>query len=98
MSWYENRLGKLAEIMEEKNQQHSSIHNAFITINMTIANMNTLTDYEGVTNALRTIKGVESFGPYQQKKLSVTYNQFETSLEYIVYKLSVMGYRYINRF
>ncbi len=104
MSWYENRLGKLAETMEEeismsyaKMKNHCG-NNASITVNMKITNLNSETDYERVTSALRTIKGVESFGPYEQKKLSVTYNQSQTSLEYIVYKLSVTGYRYINRF
>jgi len=90
MSWYNNKLKKHSEIMGENCN--------ILTITITIINLETYDDYEIITNALKSIRGVEGFGNYRPKKLSITYNQSMTSLEHIVYKLSNIGYRYINRF
>lgn len=65
---------------------------------MIITNLNTIEDYNSISKVLKTINGIESVGPYNHKKLSVTYNQNLTNIEHIVYKLSQMGYRYVNRF
>ena len=63
-----------------------------------IINLNTLEDYDYIVTVLKEVKGVENIGDFIPKKMSITFNQHETSLEHIVYKLSKMGYRYINRF
>ncbi|WP_028308262.1 hypothetical protein [Desulfitibacter alkalitolerans] len=92
MSWYDKKLEKSA------NLNFSQDNNSVITFNMIITNLNTIEDYERINKVLRTINGVEGIGTYNQKKLSIMYNQYLTSIEHIVYKLSQIGYRYVNRF
>ncbi|SDK54671.1 hypothetical protein [Natronincola ferrireducens] len=113
MSQYKDKFKNIGEIQKEKTSMSSvppkykdlikkheiyTASNAVITMHMTITNLNTQEDYQNIATALKDIRGVEGIGSFQQKKLSVTYNQHETSLEHIVYHISNLGYRYINRF
>jgi ABC-type lipoprotein release transport system permease subunit len=91
LSWYDKKLEKSAN-------PNIDYNNSLVAFNMIITNLNTIEDYEKINKELRTINGVEDIGPYNHKKLSVIYNQYLTSIEHIVYKLSQMGYRYVNRF
>ncbi|SCY57914.1 heavy-metal-associated domain-containing protein [Alkaliphilus peptidifermentans] len=111
MSLYEDKLDKLTAKMEEisyssvppkyteliEKFQAQNTYNS-ITMNIMITNLDNENDHEILSTALNEIKGVKRIGDFQRQKLAVTFNQNETSLEHIVYKISKMGYRYINRF
>lgn len=82
-----------------RKHQEESASNAVNTLSMTITNLYTQEDYDNISKALQEVKGVVGVGSFQQpKKLTVSYNQYQTSIEHIVYKISTLGYRYINRF
>lgn len=113
MSQYENKLKSIAEIQKEKTymssvppkydelikkHQSNTGFNTVITIQMVIMNLDTQEDYNNIATMLKNMSGIEVIGGFQQKKLSVTYNQHQTTLEDIVYQISKLGYRYINRF
>ncbi|SES72738.1 hypothetical protein SAMN05660297_00410 [Natronincola peptidivorans] len=113
MSQYKCQFKEVAE-KQQKNMFHPSVPpkydallkeyqenlatNAVITLSMTILNLKTKEDYESIAVVLRSIEGVKDIGAFQEKKISVSYNQHQTSLEDIVYQISRLGYRYINRF
>ncbi|ABR49561.1 hypothetical protein Amet_3433 [Alkaliphilus metalliredigens QYMF] len=113
MSLYRDQLSKTREKIKEefstsftppkysellKKHQADQTSNAIISVTMNITNLNTNEDYNRIAVALKEIVGVEDITPLQQKKISIAYNQLQTSLEEIVYRLSRMGYRYVNRF
>lgn len=113
MSLYRGKLGSISKIRDGKMSNLSiplnyielirrdsvnSVNDSTITMNMIITNLNTQEDYESIATILKQIKGVKAIGVFQLKKIGVTFNRYETSLENIVHHLSKMGYKYINRF
>lgn len=105
MSLYEDKIAKkskalvpprYAELIQK--YQMNYIGSRVATIGMTIINLNTFKDYNKIATALKELKGVIEIGDFQPKKLIVTYDRHLINLETIVYKISKLGYRYINRF
>ncbi len=95
MTWYQK---KTAEIFGNM-QNHQSIgQSSIISMTITIINMKTDEDYQIIKEGLKELEGVYEIYPYFGGKLTVTFDQNRTNLENIVYKISKLGYRYINRF
>ncbi|KAB3537325.1 hypothetical protein F8154_03270 [Alkaliphilus pronyensis] len=111
MSLYEKRINRVSAKIDEYSKSYvpprykelldkyikESSHST-VTMNIMITDLLTEEDHFAITSGLKELKGIDGIGEFQPKKLTVSYNQNETSLEHIVFKITQLGYRYINRF
>ncbi|MEW6623870.1 MAG: heavy-metal-associated domain-containing protein [Bacillota bacterium] len=86
------------EYYQEAAMVNSNNYSSVKTVNMVITNMRTQDDYNKINEALSKINGVKSTNSHGPGKLSVTFDAGLTRIEELVYVISILGYRYINRF
>lgn len=84
------------EILRRHNEYYQN--NSTISFNMIITNLRVQEDYDTIVEALKDLKGVMGVSGFQPQKLTVAYNKNLIGLESIVYHISKLGYRYVNRF
>lgn len=98
MSWYTKRIVKGTEGLAETEPLIDSDLQSGLTMCFTVVDMLTQDDYEVIKKHLLELSGIVEVRPYfTPKKLCVTFNPLLTSLEHIVYTISLLGYHYINR-
>jgi|GEM_PF-1144884 len=72
--------------------------NKEIPVMLTITNLNTPADGESLSQALLKMEGVIRAEPIpHQKKLAVRYNPALININSITYKISSLGYHYVQR-
>ncbi|NPV44282.1 MAG: heavy-metal-associated domain-containing protein [Firmicutes bacterium] len=90
MTWYRDRLPKLAELPH--------YHNNRSMINLKIINLKTEEDVVKLKEGLRDLPGVISiYIDFMTSKLTVWYNTEETTIQQIAYAVRELGFNYIGR-
>lgn len=106
MTWYQEKareeFKKIMEIHREKygkllnNYEYSNVE--VISMTITVINMKTDEDFEIISEGLKELTGVKEVIRHNNGKITVSFDSKQTGLEHIVYKISKLGYRYINNF
>jgi copper chaperone CopZ len=90
MTWYKDRLPKLAESPQ--------YHNSRSLINLKITNLKTEEDVVKLKEGLRDLPGVISiYIDFRSSKLTVWYNTGETTIQQIADAVRELGFNYIGR-
>lgn len=105
MSWYKEQVERINNELSAKRPSKPMTHkipsnrlNTEMPITLTINNLNTPADGERLIQAFQDIEGIISVQPkVHQKKLTIFYNPLLIGLNFITYKISSLGYHYIQR-
>ncbi|KAB3527640.1 hypothetical protein [Alkaliphilus serpentinus] len=113
MSLYRSKLSELSSKLEERMMQfqvppkYSEIikreeqyykNHSTVSFNMIITNLHTQQDHDTIAQHLSNMNGIVGVSNFHPQKLTVAYNKYQIGLESIVYHISKLGYRYVNRF
>lgn len=91
MSFYINEIKALMGSGKKWGSQEA-------TITLIITNMNTEEDARKLVNTLQTLPGVSSVVPLpSHRRLTITYNSSQITLETIGYHITQLGYHYLHK-